>query len=228
MKRFLLFLAACSSPPPEPAAKPVAPPAAPIGTLVSSAELVGNTYTIRALGTQVDLATMPLVKAFVGLPVTGKADVDVAIDIGNGNAELTYGHANLACTHCQLGDDVAKLQVGGSARARAFAGDGIAIGHLAIDHAAMKAVIENGIAEDHQLGARVARRRPPGQRQRRAGARARRQRASPLHPVQADRGAPQRPPADPCGDQHDRWHGRPRRLLLDRGRGAGKETSADR
>lgn len=149
MKSLLVVVAGCaSSSEPAPAPKPVAPPPPAVveGKLVSSAELVGNTYQVRAAGTKVDASTLPLAAFLGGLPLTGLVDLDVSIDVGSGAADLAWGHVNVACNGCKLGDDVAKLVPGGgNARAAAFAGNGLDFGHLAVDHFAMQAKLDNGV-----------------------------------------------------------------------------------
>lgn len=151
MTRLLLLLAACgssSSEPPPKAAPP--PPPTPVveGKLTSSAGLVGNTYQVRASGTKIDATTLPITAFLGGLPLVGKVDLDVSIDVGNGNADLAWGHVNVGCNGCKLGDDVAKLQlVSKSARMAAFAGDGLKFGHIAVDTFAMKATLNNGVGK---------------------------------------------------------------------------------
>ncbi len=143
MTRLLLVVAACSS---STTPSPTAPPP-PVGKLVATSELSGTVQEIRAAGTQVPLADLRAYLGGLGLPVSGTADIDISFDVPNGSAALIAGHAHVTCTKCRVGDDVAKLKLGGkTARTSAFAPDGLDFGHLDFDKLDVTLTVENGHA----------------------------------------------------------------------------------
>lgn len=137
----MLAVVACSSAPPPP--PPPAPPPV-VGKLVSSAAWMGPVREIRAAGTQVPVAQIREIADLLGLPVSGTADVDVAIDVPNASPEQMTGHARVTCTACRIGDDHAKLMLFKGSRSAALAGDGLDVGHLDIDRLEVTADVANG------------------------------------------------------------------------------------
>ena len=118
------------------------------GKLVASSEWLGTTKTIRAQGVEVPLAQLHDLVDRLGLPVTGLANVDLAIDVPNGSAAQINGKLDFRCIRCRIGDDVAKLQLGSNdARSNAFGGGGLDFGHLDVDQLDVAVAIANGHAD---------------------------------------------------------------------------------
>ncbi len=104
---------------------------------------------MRYGGKQVSLADLPMVAAKLGLPVTGTADISIDLSTPKA-AQMDYtkttGSISIGCTKCQIGDDVTRLHVAGKP-ANAFAAEGIAFGHLAVDSLEAKLTAANGKLE---------------------------------------------------------------------------------
>ena len=137
-----------TSPPPspEPAAKPVA-----AGKLHDASKDEADGLTMRYTGKGVSLAELPMVADKIGLPVSGTADFSIDIVVPKVKGALDYskatGRIELACRKCQIGDDVAKLQLTKNDRAKQFAPEGMAFGHVAIDRFEAKLDIIGGKLE---------------------------------------------------------------------------------
>ena len=108
----VVALGACgSSTTPAPATDRPAPatPAAllvpPVGKLAITDEWVGPTKAFRAVGKAVPVDQLRQVTEALGLPVSGTADIDIALEVPNGSAAQIVGHARVACTKCRIGDD---------------------------------------------------------------------------------------------------------------------------
>ena len=99
---------------------------------------------LKVVGKAVPLATLVTSDQVGGLPVSG--DVDLAIDVrGITDLRNATGSIALACpAGCRLGDDHAKLVVGG--RAGALVPDGIRFGHLEVTSARIAIAIRAGKA----------------------------------------------------------------------------------
>ncbi len=85
---------------------------------------------------------MPFLADRIGLPITGTGDVSIDLKIPKVGNTPDYtkatGTISIACTKCQIGDDKARLKLPTkNARNSAFAGEGIAFGHVAIDRLEM-------------------------------------------------------------------------------------------
>lgn len=136
---WLLILVACGSKAPEE------------GVLHGGHEETDDEVRIRYNGTRVDVTKIPQVADAFGLPLTGLVDVTIDIGVprvvGKRDHRLAAGFADIRCTGCKLGDDVAKLKPKArSTRSSVFAEMGLSFGHLTFD-AALKVSIKDGRAE---------------------------------------------------------------------------------
>jgi hypothetical protein len=146
---FLVVVAACgSATAPTPATPPAAPPpAAPppvAGQVVETRTFEAGAMRLRLDGSNVPLAQTP-VADWLPLPMTGTGSihVDLRIPVVHGESDLrgADGEIALACTGCQLGDDVTRLGMG---EATAFMAGGVYFGHLGLDRVAIKVQIQHG------------------------------------------------------------------------------------
>lgn len=151
----LLVLVACgskarSADTPVPIVTVAAEPPVAVGRLDGAVTETATEVRARFAGNEVPLETLPIA-AYVGLPMTGKADfvVDVQVPISNGERDYraATGRFSLRCRGCTLGDDVAKLHLPKRGKPiDDFLGDGIYFGHLTFDRLAIRVELANGKA----------------------------------------------------------------------------------
>lgn len=98
-------------------------------------------------GKQIPLSEMPGVAKRIGLPVSGTADVAVAMTVPKVGEDTDYtkavGSWAISCTHCQAGDDKSKLDFG----THDFIGGGIDVSHLTVDRLQVNATVADGRVE---------------------------------------------------------------------------------
>jgi type II secretion system protein N len=107
---------------------------------------------LRYGGKQVSLADVPILADRIGLPITGTGDVSIDLTIPKVGNTPDYtkatGTISITCTKCQIGDDKARLKMPArNASASAFGAEGLAFGHVAIDHLEMNLTAANGRIE---------------------------------------------------------------------------------
>jgi type II secretion system protein N len=106
----------------------------------------GGSFTMTASGKGIKGDSIPQLRGAVGgLPLLGKIDLGVSINVGNDWRKAT-GSFTLACPKgCTLGDDQTKFKPPvKSQRTAAMMGDGIEWKHVDIDRLSAKAEIKGG------------------------------------------------------------------------------------
>lgn len=102
---------------------------------------------IRYGGKQVEIADIPQIATWLGLPVGGTADIVIDVEVPKPRGKLDYSEAtgtiSITCTECQIGDDRSKLALG-EELADVLGVDGIAFGRIEIDRLEVKATIADG------------------------------------------------------------------------------------
>lgn len=147
-----------TTPPPQPSPTPsptnparTPPGDPPRGKLQDQSKDEADGLTVRYRGTGVSLAELPAVAQRFGIPLSGKADfeIDVIVPKIRGMPDYTQatGSIDLACTKCQIGDDVAKLRLPPKNGRAGFADDGFPFGKLLVDRFEAKARITGGKLE---------------------------------------------------------------------------------
>jgi hypothetical protein len=103
----------------------------------------------RMTGSEVAFKDLPL--GDLGLPVIGaKVDIDLRVPIAKGKRDYSHATGFFAVTcpaGCQIGDDKAKIVPSSSPRNRAFVGDGIEFGHVALDRVDVRIELADGHAK---------------------------------------------------------------------------------
>jgi hypothetical protein len=144
----IVLLVGCGSSAKEPTTPPPSPDRAVSPAPLSlDTRFTGSEVTYRASGPSVDLAVLPMPE-WTGLPWSGRGAIDASIRVplveGRRDWSRAEGTIALGCESCQVGDDRAKLPLGGGG---AFAGDGLDVGHLAFRKLEAKLTLTGGNVE---------------------------------------------------------------------------------
>lgn len=143
----IALLVGCGSGQPPPTSPAPADRNARPAALSVETRYFDNEVTYEVSGQGVELASLP-VAAWLGLPWSGRASIDVQVRVplasGAEDWSRAEGAIKVSCERCQMGDDRAKLPVSGGG---AFAGDGIDFGHLGFSHITAEVKLSGGNAE---------------------------------------------------------------------------------
>ncbi len=124
--------------------------APPVGAVASVAlgvatDASGTRYTIP--NTLVALES-PALGQPLGLPTSGRGQIALDVHVTGTDLRTAEGAISLGCpAGCVLGDDRANLHISQSRGRAMFAPDGLAFGHLTIDHFAAKVTVARGRAD---------------------------------------------------------------------------------